>query len=314
MQRVRWILVAFAFLAGTIASELFSDAIAKSTQIRFLSDALRHEVPVNLITLAIFLAGVLAASISYFSDRLRRSEAEILRLSSEVDIASSKLHDLNLVKYIDRTTRIPNETKFEEELADVGKAASSGQPFQLAMIDLQNFGTLNDTIGYSAADEIIRAIAQDMFKTMRRNEGMFKTTPNEASDKYFTERLYRKHSGGDEFLIIVEGPEFEALGLLNRFAGNAERYSEIARTHGSDWRFGFHAGICPIERNDTAALARKRVEDCLLVAKRSDHGRSMYWYSELKADDTEDDRWQRLPPFAQNIYRKATSLTFDDAN
>ena len=304
-MRLRWIPTALAFVGGVLVTEFASDYVAESTSIEFFSKLLTLEIPVSLVSAILAGLGFLTVIYLYFEERTRLLQADVEDLSSKVATAQSRLHDLNLARYLDRTTRIPNELKWQEDIVEFGQAASKGKPCHLAMIDLVDFGRLNNTIGYSATDDVIRFIAQDFFQTMRRNESVYKTEIRDADESYFRQRVYRKFSGGDEFLILVNGPEYEVLGLINRLAKEAGKYTAFAASKSVDWTFAFHAGVCPVERMDTPELARKRVEECLSVAKRDDRLSPIYWHSEMEVDSPDDQRWNTLPEFAKTIYRQA---------
>ena len=117
------------------------------------------------------------------------------RVEAEGRIRHMALHD-----YL---TGLPNRLLFDERLAAaVGAARVRGRKVALHCIDLNDFKSLNDTLGHQAGDELLRQVAG-------RLAGLVGTADLVA-------RL-----GGDEFAILqheVEGPE-TAAALAARVTG-----------------------------------------------------------------------------------------------
>ncbi len=94
----------------------------------------------------------------------------------------------------DPLTGLRNHRVFHEDLArELQHAGRTGLPLALALIDLDDLKTLNDTHGHQAGDERIRALADTLRATMRG-----------------ADQAYR--IGGDEFAVIL--PDTRAWGAL----------------------------------------------------------------------------------------------------
>jgi diguanylate cyclase (GGDEF)-like protein len=72
--------------------------------------------------------------------------------------------------------------------ATIDKAAQSGRPVSLILIDIDHFKSFNDRFGHAAGDVVIKRIAREIMATVR------------ASDLVF-------RFGGEEFVVICEGLE-----------------------------------------------------------------------------------------------------------
>jgi diguanylate cyclase (GGDEF)-like protein len=86
---------------------------------------------------------------------------------------------------IDALTGLRNRRFLAEELENFyDRAKGEGQDLSLAMIDLDNFKTLNDTAGHKAGDELLRFVGELLRGTSR---------PEDCAVRY----------GGDEFVVIL---------------------------------------------------------------------------------------------------------------
>ena len=87
----------------------------------------------------------------------------------------------------DPLTGLRNHRVFHEDLArELQHAGRTGLPLALALVDLDDLKTLNDTHGHQAGDERIRTLADTLRATMRG-----------------ADQAYR--IGGDEFAVILPG-------------------------------------------------------------------------------------------------------------
>jgi diguanylate cyclase (GGDEF)-like protein len=85
----------------------------------------------------------------------------------------------------DALTTLPNRLLFDEVAQrSLAFAQRRNLPLALLAIDLDGFKTVNDTLGHSAGDEVLRAVAQRIQETVR------------ASD--IAARI-----GGDEFVVLL---------------------------------------------------------------------------------------------------------------
>ncbi len=111
--------------------------------------------------------------------------SHIIALFSDVTDIDKTQRRLQIQALHDQLTGLPNRRFYREQLQahiDLGKA--SGCQFALCFIDLDDFKTVNDTLGHSAGDELIVEAARRIQQS--------------AGHHSFVSRF-----GGDEFAILI---------------------------------------------------------------------------------------------------------------
>ena len=96
--------------------------------------------------------------------------------------ADAKIEDL---AYFDQLTGLPNRTLLQDRLKQATTSSSrTGSYGALLFIDLDNFKTLNDTLGHEVGDQLLKQVAQRLTLCVREGDT--------------AARL-----GGDEFVVIL---------------------------------------------------------------------------------------------------------------
>ncbi|GAC1339076.1 MAG: EAL domain-containing protein [Beijerinckiaceae bacterium] len=101
--------------------------------------------------------------------------------------------------HYDALTDLPNRVLFQERLEQILTRISRGERLAVLYIDIDEFKTVNDTLGHWVGDELLKALANRLRGCLRETD--------------FVARL-----GGDEFAIIqtaIAGPT-DAIDLITR--------------------------------------------------------------------------------------------------
>ena len=108
---------------------------------------------------------------------------------------SMQRRELERLSTHDGLTGIANRRHFDDALERAcRRAARTGDPVTLAMLDVDNFKQYNDFYGHGAGDEALREVARVLSRYVGR--------PYDLAARY----------GGEEFVLLVEaGPNFESL-------------------------------------------------------------------------------------------------------
>ncbi len=110
---------------------------------------------------------------------------EITERKHAAEALAAAQQQLQHIAYHDPLTGLPNRVAFQERL----EQAVDGSPaLAVLFVDLDDFKLINDSFGHQAGDELLSAVAARLRRATRAEE------------------VVARH-GGDEFLLLVPGPE-----------------------------------------------------------------------------------------------------------
>lgn len=161
---------------------------------------------------------------------------------------------LDYQAHYDLVTGLPNRYGFAERLElAIAAAARDGDRFAICFVDLDRFNRINDTLGHSAGDDVLAAVAQRLRETI----------PPEAT-------LARM--GGDEFTLIMPTARDEGAALRagHRLLAALE---EPFYAEGFELFVSASVGVCLYPRDGAdASTLLKNADSAMYRAKA--HGRN----------------------------------------
>ncbi len=202
--------------------------------------------------------GVLSLERLGEADRFDEDEFELVKLfAAQVSIALQNAERHTAVEIRARTdalTGLLNHGTFSEWLA---RSASTGEPFSLVMIDLDDFKGVNDAYGHPAGDRVLATVAGAIVGAGRESDRVFRY-------------------GGDEFALILPGTEGEAArSVAERIRAAIESTGEPGGTWATAGiRVSASIGVASFPadgRSPTDVLLA--ADRACFVAKRSGRGR-----------------------------------------
>jgi diguanylate cyclase len=179
--------------------------------------------------------------------RFEEAEAEIARLQTELAEAGEIIcHDT--------LTGALNRKGMDEALdREVGRAQRRGSALSLAMLDIDNFKKLNDTLGHQAGDEALVHLAQVVRETLR---------PQDVLARY----------GGEEFVVLMPDTELEdGIGVMARLQRALTK--RFFLHNNEKLLITFSAGVAELAEQEPPVDGLKRADAAMYLAKRAGKNR-----------------------------------------
>lgn len=143
--------------------------------------------------------------IIVFEKKIYYYEVRMMPLKSEAvialvrDITERKLAEeqIAFLAYHDSLTALPNNRLFRDRLHHaIAQAERNNKMLAVMFLDLDRFKLINDTMGHSAGDELLKITSQRLIEAVRKTDSVAINTVGLGSS---VARL-----GGDEFTILLE--------------------------------------------------------------------------------------------------------------
>ena len=183
----------------------------------------------------------LALAFNHMAEQLQIAQNAVrvqhVELEAKVD---ERTRELNHLAYHDALTDLPNRRQLFAQLdAAIERTRPGAARVALLFIDLDNFKTINDSLGHAFGDRVLQAVSERL-----RLNGMF--------SRAFTARL-----GGDEFTVVCEG--VQTIGEVERLSASVlEEFHRSLQVHGRELRLSVSVGasIFPDHAADAQSLLR----------------------------------------------------------
>jgi len=128
-----------------------------------------------------------------FVPRDKNSVLAIVRDITDRKSAEAEIYNL---AYFDELTELPNRELFSQSLErTIGIAKRDDKKFAVLFVDLDRFKRINDTLGHSIGDELLKDVAGRLAKCIRSTDSVAHLDPV-ANGSIKLARL-----GGDEFVV-----------------------------------------------------------------------------------------------------------------
>jgi diguanylate cyclase (GGDEF)-like protein len=167
----------------------------------------------------------------------------------QVQVAFVNAHlytELRQVAERDPLTGLRNRRTFWEELAPLLEEVSYDAPVAMAVLDVDDFKTVNDALGHAVGDTVLRHVADRLVRSCRQTDGVYRI-------------------GGEEFVLLLPGTP------LDLAAAVVERARSSVRDSRADLpTVTLSAGVAAAPLHADSAEALFAVADAaLLLAKRT---------------------------------------------
>ena len=194
-----------------------------------------------------------------------RDPSDLVIAGTMLDITERKEAELALehLAYHDPLTGLANRSRITEQL-DAQLAASHivGRRVTLALIDIDQFKMINDSLGHSAGDSVLEAVARRLERAL---------APDEVLARF----------GGDEFAVVRGG--------VTGFDEGAELAERLLRSLDApitvdtrDFHLTMSVGIALSDPGDTAETMFREADTAMYHAKDSGRARAALFDDELQ--------------------------------
>ena len=187
-------------------------------------------------------------------DDLRASKQRVEDAERRINELQGELDKASLLVRNDQLTGTLNRRGLEEAFdSEVGRAQRRKSTLCVAMLDIDNFKKLNDTLGHEAGDGALIHLVTVIRTTLR---------PQDTLARF----------GGEEFVILLPDTQLEdankAIVRLQR-----ELTKRIFLHDNEKVLITFSAGLTDYRYDDTQATVTKRADEAMYVAKKAGKNR-----------------------------------------
>jgi len=175
------------------------------------------------------------------------TEVELSKLHQELDRVSAQARH-------DPLTGALNRQGLDEALGrELSKVRRQDTPLCMALLDIDNFKKLNDTLGHATGDVALTHLASVAREVMR---------PQDTLARY----------GGEEFVILLPDTSLDqGIDAMTRLQRELTKRFFLAGTE--KVLITFSAGVAQLATNETGQDAIKRADQAMYLAKRAGKNR-----------------------------------------
>lgn len=219
-----------------------------------------HSVPVSVRVAPIMNGeGSIIGAVEVFTDVTTKKTIEM------------RARTLESEAYRDPLTGLSNRRHIEMAVEHaVEEAEEFGTKAGLFIIDIDHFKEVNDRFGHSTGDDLLKTIADTLAQTLR---------PQDCLGRW----------GGDEFLMLVKGVEFESLKAIGERCRKLIEASAVPSARGQIHVTASIGGTL-LDKGTSARMAFNRADSVLYASKSNGRNRTAVIDSALRLVKYQDNR------------------------
>jgi diguanylate cyclase (GGDEF)-like protein len=200
------------------------------------------------------IAATMLAAVAYMAEMLSLLRRTLKLRAQELAAALDRIKDMarhdELTQLINR--RQMTET-LQQELARIRRGQRGGESACVAVIDIDHFKRVNDTLGHAAGDAVLRSFARQAQAAIRRHDTLARW-------------------GGEEFLLLLPMTSPQAAAdVLERM--RRQVHDAVRIDADPSLRVTFSAGVAQAMAGESADAAIERADAAMYRAKREGRDR-----------------------------------------
>ena len=216
-----------------------------------------------------------ALVIQSYTDKIRFTEKEekiLIFVSDQIAMAIKRKIDSTEIEkkvYYDQTTGLTNKLLFNDRLQQsMHDAKRNKTQIAILFIDLDNFKYVNDSMGHSAGDKLLKLVSVRLKKSLRKTDTISRW-------------------GGDEFTIILPKiKDFKDIRILCKRILNKDLNNIIVDNQELRVTASIGIAICPQDGEDVETLV-KNADAAMYRAKDKGKNRYSFFKPEMNKEITE---------------------------
>ena len=175
---------------------------------------------------------------------------------------ATRLHDqLHTLAFHDSLTLLANRSLFTDRVHHALKHIADGMTPAVLFIDLDNFKTVNDSLGHGAGDQLLRGFAHRLVQCTRAGDTVARL-------------------GGDEFAVLIDhaASEEAAMAVARQILDACRQPFEI---DGRPLRAGVSIGVAMSDRVSTVERLMRNADAAMYSAKSRGKGHAEMFQPEM---------------------------------
>jgi diguanylate cyclase len=187
-------------------------------------------------------------------ENFKQSQGEVVEAEKRIQELTDELHQMSEVAHQDYLTGTLNRRGMDEAFErEFSRSERSGSPISVALLDIDHFKKLNDTLGHDAGDEALVHLAKVVKSALR---------PTDVLARY----------GGEEFVIILPATD-QAEGIAVMTRVQRELTKNFFMHNNERTLITFSAGVAQRKGQQTPEEVIKRADTALYSAKHAGRNR-----------------------------------------
>lgn len=183
-------------------------------------------------------------------ERFESLSVHAKQMEKESQSLSTQLEEQRQKALQDTLTGLPNRAAWNERFAlEHARLQRNGSPLTLGIIDLDHFKQVNDSYGHLAGDKVLKIIATELKKRLRKTD--------------FIARI-----GGEEYVVLLPDTPlprgYEVMEKLRLAIQNCPFHFK-----GEPVTVTFSAGVGEVRADESMGNAFERIDQTLYIAKNA---------------------------------------------